>query len=391
MKPHFIKHAIAVLNNDIGSYPMNTFLTAGDLNNDGRPDLVISGWNGKMVWLENRGNLPWREHLVDGAVKDVECGGSLVALTNSGFCDIICGSASGGQVWWWQNPGATNNPWHKHTILAPGTGFFHDTAIADATNEGRQSLLVTHQNPPSGADIYCLPIPTDPTVSPWPGLQVIAAGVSEALVAPDGQVLRHQAEEGLAVGDIDGDGLNEVVAGNHWYKYTGSVWQSHHFAKGYITNKVAIADLDGDGKNEIILAEGDPMIYGKVQGGRLGWFKPGADITALWHEHTLDDGLLDAHTLQVADLNGNGLPDILTGEIGWADAQRGYRRRAPWILLYENLVGGQFVRHILDQGTGIHEGILADLRGNGQLDIVSKPLHGPDRWNILVFENHSQS
>ena len=41
------------------------------------------------------------------------------------------------------------------------------------------------------------------------------------------------------------------------------------------------------------------------------------------------------------------------------------------------------------QGTSIHEGILASLTGSGHLDRISKPLHGPDRWNILVFFRES--
>jgi hypothetical protein len=77
------------------------------------------------------------------------------------------------------------------------------------------------------------------------------------------------------------------------------------------------------------------------------------------------------------------------GEIGIGSHTRGYRRRASWILLYENLGAGQFARHILGQGTGMHDGLLLDLTGNGKLDLVTKPLHGDDMWNLIVFFNRN--
>ncbi|RPJ38812.1 MAG: VCBS repeat-containing protein, partial [Chloroflexi bacterium] len=387
MKNVFRKAVLATVNNNVGGYAMNTFLTTGDLNNDGRPDLIVSGWDGRMVWLENRGERAWIEHVIDPAVKDVECGGSLIDLTGNGYLDVICGSASGGAVWWWENPGAGDRPWPKHTILQPGSGYFHDTATGRISPNDPLHLFLNHQDPPNGATVYSIPIPADPTCSPWPGAQVIASQQSEALVGPDGSVLKHQAEEGLAIGDIDGDGQNEIVSGTSWFKYQNAAWHRYKFAQGYITNKAVIGDVDGDGKNEIVLSEGDPMIYGKTQGGRLGWFKPGADITELWAEHILDDGLLDAHSLVLGDVCRQGRLDILTAEIGWADENRGYKRRAPWVLLFENLGSGRFARHIIDQGTGAHEGVLADLRGSGRLDFVCKPLHGPDRWNIVALLN----
>lgn len=388
MIPHFKKHIIATIDNAIPPWPMNTFMTSGDLNNNGRIDLVISGRNGRMVWLENQGNLTFEEHIIDPDVHQVECGGSVYDINGSGYLDVLVGSGDSIKAWWWENLGKPGQAWEKHTIYAQErAGHVHDTLIGNVRSDGNPMLVTTNQVRPeeNQTELYVLEFPKQAPEQLWP-YTVIGTGYAEAMVGADNEFIRLQPEEGLAIGDLTGDGKNEIVMGNFWFQQMDGQWQAHRYSQGYITTKIALADLDGDGRLEIILSEGDPVIYGKRQGGRLGWFKPGEDMHALWEEHLLDDGLLDAHTLLTADLTGSGNIDILCGEIGWSDGERNYQRREPWILLYENLGNGKFARHILDQGTGIHDGQLVDLTGNGKLDIISKPLHGENIWDIVVFE-----
>jgi hypothetical protein len=133
-------------------------------------------------------------------------------------------------------------------------------------------------------------------------------------------------------------------------------------------------------------------VYGKTQGGKLGWFKSKDDVTALWEEHVLEDGLLDAHTLQLGDITSNGHLDILAGEVGEGDLDTGaYTSRLPRILVFENDGQANFTRYVIDEGTGIHDGVLVDTLGRGVLDIVCKPLHGPDKWNVIILYNDRDS
>jgi hypothetical protein len=49
----------------------------------------------------------------------------------------------------------------------------------------------------------------------------------------------------------------------------------------------------------------------------------------------------------------------------------------PERLLFENHGEGQFTKHVVERGIPIHEGKLADMTGDGMLDIIGKS-YGPD-------------
>lgn len=381
-KPSFTRCVIGELDNSAYGCDMNTFLTVGDLNRNGRPDVVLSGRDGQMAWFENTGEpRTWKRHLI-GMTSHQECGGVIHDLTGDGWPDIIIGGDwRSDEVAWWENPGAAasapNPPaWTRRVVARTSKNQFHDELIGDITGDGRISLVFWNQK---AGSLNWVPLPADPRQSPWPEIQTIAANMKE----------KGQPEEGLAIADIDGDGKPELIAGTHWYKYTGRAgqqWEQYKYAKDYITTVIAVGDIDGDGKPEIVISEGDACIYGYPQGGKLGWFKPGANVHDLWVEHRLEEHLLDPHSLQLGSLCDTGHLDILVGEIGKRET---LLQQKPRLMIYENDGKANFTQHVIDEGTGTHHARLADLRKKGVLDIVSRPLHGPEKWKLFAWYNNA--
>ena len=374
----FTKKVIGELVNKEGvDLPFNTTCDVADVNQDGLQDVVICTRKGKMAWFENDGSGPgggtWKRHIIN-ELDHIEAGSDMFDLTGNGYPDIIAGGDNViKKLYWVENTDNPEEKWPIHLIYESDYNKFHGVMVGDVTHDGRNSLVFWNQGK---ASLNWVPLPSDPAVSPWPGIKQIAAGKKV-----DGL-----PEEGLAVGDIDGDGKNELVAGTCWYKYKGkeNKWESHKFAEDYITTKVEVGDIDGDGQLEIVLSEGDACIYTKPEGGKLAWFKPREDITDLWEEHIVDENLKDPHSLQLGDICKKGRVDIFAGEIG---VKERYEEDPPRMLVYENDGKGNFKTHVVDRGTGTHEAKLADMRNQGVLDIIGKPLHGEEKWKVHVWFN----
>ncbi len=337
-----------------GSYHDITLIA--DLNGDGLSDIVIGGKEGEvnLFWYENP---TWERHIMASA-PELEAGGVVLDITGNGRLDIIAGQQiRGNELYWFECPADPRSRWTKH-IIEDRFNKYHDQVVGDVDGDGEQEIVVISQK--SGVLLY-YDIPDDPHVSPWPRecCHVIAEGVFEL--------------EGLAVVDIDGDGRIEVIAGPNVYRPGGAAgarWTVQSFAPDYVKTRIAVADLDGDGRLEIVLCEGER------HPGRLAWCAPPD-----WEPRVLRDDLFHPHSLEVADFNGNGLPDIFVAEMGLG------KNPDPKMIVYLNQGGARFEEVIFQRGVPTHEAKVGDLTGDGRPDIVGKP-YTPQR-HIDVWFNET--
>ncbi len=129
---------------------------------------------------------------------------------------------------------------------------------------------------------------------------------------------RAQVGARVAVGDINGDGLQEIVTGSgpgggphiRIFKTDGSVWGGSFFAfdaKNQGGVSVAVGDVDGDGKDDIIAGSGQ----GAIPRVRIFDFHG-----TLKREFSLGSRpLVNGITVTAADVNGDGKKEIVVGGI----------------------------------------------------------------------------
>ncbi len=342
-------------NGDIDPPSESTQQTASlilDIDKDGLNDLVIGARRSpgpSMVWYKRLDN-GWQRHVMDSTVLKIEAGGAFHDIDNDGDLDVVMGGDSGtNEVWWWENPYPNFNPsteWTRRLIKNSGGNQHHDQMFGDFDDDGSIELVFWNQG---DGKLILADIPANPSsASSWP-LDTIYSW-------SDGP-----AHEGLAQADIDGDGLIDIIGGGRWFKYDkpSDTFTANVIDDAHTFGRAAAGQLVANGRPEVVFSSGDGV-------GPLAWYGWNGNA---WVGTTLLSSDIDhGHSLQLEDVNMDGKLDIFTAEMrlngGNADAKM-------WLFLGDG--SGGFTTSEVATGFGNHESKLADLDGDGDLDILGKP------------------
>jgi hypothetical protein len=330
---------------------------AGDIDGDGDDEFLVTVRRPEMTveWFDRASNGRWKRHVIDEAAPPMGVGGVLVDVAGKGRLDFISGTDARSKfVYWWEQPDDPTRPWARHVAFELPSNRTHDSIVEDFDGDGRTELVIWNQG---AKRIFHVPLPADPHRSPWPDVRTIAEGVED---------------QALAVADIDGDGRPELIAGCSWYKLGArGGWQRHVFTDEFRAPRLGAADFDGDGRPEIALCESDGSFSG-ITYGRLAVFKPGRRLQDHWTPRVLCEKLLDPHTLQIADFDGDGRPDIYTGDMGLGDWTAPH---PPVQRLYLSR-GGDWEEVVFGEGQGVHEAQV--MRIGGRVAVIGKPYRALD-------------
>ena len=181
-----------------------------------------------------------------------------------------------------------------------------------------------------------------------------------------------QAHEGFPSHpvDVDLDGKLDIVGGGRWFKHTrGAEFDVKIIDDRMRFTQCAAGQLVEGGRPEVVFSPGDVD-------GTAAWYEwTGSN----WKRHDLCR-VLHGHTCEIADLDGDGNPDIMIGEMGEPGAGDNART-----LIWYGDGKGHFNETVALKGQGIHEGLLADFNGDGRLDILVKPYHhNSPRLDVLL-------
>lgn len=359
----------------------------GDINGDGLLDLAVHHNNGHGGWLgwyeASGGGTAWQRHVIaqqapgggtfacgamDAADLDGDGDRDLLGCTHPGEWKQE-GAAS--EIYWFENPqpqgDPASTPW-RHHLIGRVPAFVKDMKLADFNGDGRQDLvaitfvgnrlLVFRQDRPS----------------PWTNVLNITVP---------------NLHEGLDVGDITGSGWADVATNGYWLESPGGDltqgWQLrsvdekwHNQTGDWSRNatKVACRDITGDGRAEIFISHSERSDY------PVSWYHAPDPRSGPWQEHLLTDRLAAVHTLQVADVDGDGHQDVLAG-VNRSRAQALGRREFP-VILFRNLGDNLQWEEVLLTQEGIYNGQIGDVQGDGRPDIVRLATHDATTCEILI-------
>lgn len=340
----------------------------GDIDKDGHGDAVYGPyWYAGPTFTERFEIYPpkdfdpnqYSNNFMTG-VADVDADGRL---------DVLVNEWPGKAVHWFKNPGGRAGTWAKHLV--------HPTVDneapnwLDVTGDGRGEL-VFHVGGVLG---YAQPSEKTATER-W------------TFVPCSAPEKWGQYQHGLGIGDINGDGRRDLLMNSGWWEQpaagaagqTPAAWTKHAADFGQGGAQMHALDVDGDGDSDIVTS-----LQGHGYG--LSWFEQARKddaVTFVDHpilpqkaEETLDGvQFSQPHAVEVVDIDGDGLEDVVTGKRFWAHGPKGDPDPAGTPYLY------WFQRHVkdgtvtwtpykIDEASGVGTQIaIGDLNGDKRPDIV---------------------
>jgi hypothetical protein len=353
-----------------GTSTQQTAALVTDLDGDGVQDFVLGFRQVAPALVGYRRTATgWDRFVIEKEYLTIEAGGAAHDIDGDGDLDLVFGGDwQSSDVWWWENPGPRFDPqvsWTRRTIKTGGATQHHDQAFGDFLGTGRPQLAFWNQG---AGKILLAEVPDDPrSPKTWPVREIYAGeGGKEA-----GRIAY---PEGMSVADMDGDGTPDLLAGNLWLKHVGG-------GRFRATRLAEVGGLIFAGRfkpgrvPQVVISPGDGV-------GPLRWSEctgDPADPNAWIAHDLLDRDLVHGHTLQVGDVDGDGNLDILAAEMGkWSEKKAEPDNPEATAYIFYGDGRGGFETTVLARGYGFHEGRLADLDGDGDLDVLDKPYN----WDV---------
>jgi len=341
---------------DLGA---NESCAFADLNKDGRLDVVAGeNWFEAPKWTKHR----FREfHFSNNYIDNF----SDLALDadGDGWTDLVSCSWFSRRLVWWKNPGRTRMAWAAQPIEMGMNVEF--AFLVDMDGDGKAREVLPQFGGPKA-------------VTAWYEFK-------------DRQWKRHLVSDkgyghGIGSGDINKDGRIDVLTPKGWFEAPD--WKYHpdwdnKKALGFLF----VHDVNGDGRNDVISS------YAHDYG--LFWLEQGAD--GKWTERKIDDTWSQAHAVTLADINGDGKLDILSGKRYMAHEHEPGAFDPLGIYWYETIMTSpnpdappvlQWVRHVVDFSTRAGGGMqmpAADYDGDGDLDFAVG-----GKLGVFLFENKTK-
>ncbi len=393
-------------------------VTAADLNGDGKPDLIVANFESNTVSVLLNTTAPGAATPSFAAQQTFATGSSpwsvtAADLSGDGKSDLIVANFGSNTVSVLLNttaPGATTPSFAAQQTFATGTAPFHVTA-ADLSGDGKPDLIVANSQSNTVSVLLNTTAPGATTPS-FAAQQTFATSNSPRFVTAadlnaDGQldlivansqsntvsVLLNTTALGLAspsfatqtgfatgsepesvtAADLNGDGKPDLIVANENSNTvsvllnttapgasTPSFAAQTTFATGSNPRSVTAADLNGDGKPDLIVANQGANTVSVL----LNTTAPGATAPSFAPQQIFATGS-EPVSVTAADLNGDGLPDLIVANLGSNTVSVLLNTTAPGATTPSFAAQTAFAT-----GSGPESVTAADLNGDGKRDLI---------------------
>ena len=306
-------------------------------------------------------------------------------FTGDGWSDILVYGLPGEPAHVFVNPQGKAGHWAKHAIFDVADG--ESPGLVDMTGDGRPELLVHSSDlvkPPQaqgkgGGQLGFAEID-------WANPLGKARFHPITPRSPENDAKYFRYTHGYGAGDINGDGRMDLLTKDGWFEQPSdrdaAIWRFHAVpfgpADAHGGAQMLVTDSNGDGRNDVVTSY-------NAHGCGLGWFEQRADGSFAEHrvmgaapaENAQGVTFSQLHALAAADIDGDGLQDVVTGKRRWAHGVSGdIDPNAPPVLYWFRLVrdGSGDVRYVaekIDDDSGVGTQVtVADLNADNKPDVV---------------------
>ena len=346
---------------------------AGDFDRDGKPDIAAGPYYypGPDFARKVAFRLP-RSAPFD-TTGDSDCYSLFpFDFNGDGWIDLLSTRQAGGaEAVWYENPQGAAGYWPEHVAFSIVQN--ESAALLDIDKDGKPELITNS----GGFGGWAAPDWARPA-SAWTFRAVTGKGTWGAFT------------HGIGAGDLNGDERSDLIFPTGWWEQpapaVSATWKSHAAAfwsqttagEGPGGAQILAYDVDGDGDSDVVSGL-------QAHAFGLAWFEnqgSGASFAAhpilgLPNEkEKYGAAFSQLHALAIADLDGDGLTDLVTGKRKGAHGNGVSDVDSPAVLYWFRLTRPQgqpprFTPYLIDSEAGIGTQItLADVDGNGAPDIL---------------------